>query len=71
MTTFADLKLGDRYILSSEDDPELKTSGKIVVIHDKGDGNVTVQFDDEVGTFTWGKLSDPIHSFMEKDNGQD
>ena len=71
MITFADLKLGDRFILSSEDEPDVTTRGKIVEIHDKGDGYRSVQFDDEVGTFTWGKLSDRIHSFMEKDNGQD
>jgi len=69
MTTFADLKVGDAYILASEDDPDTKYRGKIVEINDKGDGHVTVQFDDEVGTFTWGKLTDRIHSFMEKDNG--
>jgi hypothetical protein len=68
---FADLKLGDRYILSSEDDPDTKYRGKIVDIQDKGDGHVTVQFDDEVGKFTWGNLKDPIHNFMEKDDGQD
>ena len=69
MTTFADLKVGDAYILSSEDDRDTKYRGKIVEINDKGDGRVTVQFDDEVGTFTWGKLTERIHSFMEKDHG--
>ena len=69
MTTFADLKIGDRYILSSEDDHDTKYRGKIVEINDKGDGRVTVQFDDEVGTFVMGNRSERIHSFMEKDHG--
>jgi hypothetical protein len=69
MTTFADLKLGDAYILSSEDEPDVKHAGKIVEIRNMKNGDVMVHFDDEVGTSTWGKLEDPIHSFMEKDNG--
>jgi hypothetical protein len=65
MTTFADLKVGDEYILTSEDDPEVTTQGKITEIA-VTNGNISVQFDDELGTFTWGKPTDRIHSFMEK-----
>ena len=69
MTTFSDLKLGDRYILSSEDEPDVKSAGKIVDLYMSPAGNVLVQFDNVDGTFTWGKPEDPIHSFMEKDHG--
>ena len=65
MTTFADLKVGDEYILTSEDDPEVTSQGKIIEIA-KSNGTISVQFDDELGTFTWGKPNDKIHSFMEK-----
>jgi hypothetical protein len=69
MTTFADLQLGDKYILASEDEPDVKSAGKIVDLYMSPVGHVMVQFDNDVGTFTWGKPEDPIHSFMEKDNG--
>lgn len=66
--TFADLKVGDFYTLSSEDEPDLRSKGKIVEITESN-GYVRVQFDDELGTYTWGKAQDPIHWFMEKDHG--
>ena len=69
MTTFADLQLGDRYILASEDEPDVKSAGKIVDLYMSPADHVMVQFDNDVGTFTWGKPEDPIHSFMEKDHG--
>lgn len=65
MTTFADLKVGDEYILTSEDDSSIKTQGKIVKISTLS-GYVRVQFDDEQGVYTWGKPTDPVHLFMEK-----
>ena len=67
MTTFADLKVGDAYILSSEDEPDLRTSGKIVELSEFN-GTIRAQFDDELGTYTWGKAEDPIHWFMEKNH---
>lgn len=65
MTTFAELKVGDEYILTSEDDPEVTTQGKIIEISEFN-GGISVQFDDEVGTFTWGKPTQRIYSTMEK-----
>lgn len=62
--TFADLKLGDKFILLSEDNPDLKTEGVIIEIYDSGNGYRSVLFDDELGNFTRGKYEDPIYDFM-------
>jgi hypothetical protein len=65
MTTFNDLKVGDEYILTSEDDSSIKTQGRIVEVS-KFNGTVRVQFDDEQAVYTWGKPTEHIHWFMEK-----
>lgn len=71
MTTFADLKVGDIYILASEDEPGVKVRCQIVEISEINDEMLGIQFDDGFGTYTWGLKDAPIHEFMEIDHGQD
>lgn len=62
---FSELKLGMKFGLRSEDNFDDYTEGKIVKIKEKDNGNITVQFDDKYGVYTWGKKDEPVHYFME------
>lgn len=60
---FKDLKLGMKFDIVDEDNPAKIYTGKITDLWLKGD-SVNVQFDDEVGSFTWGNAEQLIHNFM-------
>lgn len=60
---FKDLKLGMKFDIVDEDNPVKIYTGKIIDLWLKGD-SVNVQFDDEVGSFTWGNAEQLIHNFM-------
>jgi hypothetical protein len=52
---FKDLKLGMRFKIYSEDEPEQFTIGRASDIWEGKNGSVLVDFDDELCTFTGGK----------------
>lgn len=61
---FSELRMGQRFNITSEDDPEVVTTGKIIALSVPQEGAIAVQFDDSVGTYTWGKPNERIHWFM-------
>lgn len=65
---FKDLKEGMRFRLYSEDEPEQFTEGSISEVwrSNTNPENILVQFDDELGCFTYGKDEQRLHNFMER-----